>query len=186
MERVVVVGSSGAGKTTFARRLAQLTGLPTLEMDSVYHRDGWSSTPDEEFQHELEVFTRSDRWIVDGNYASHGSRDVVWPRADTFIWLDMPKRIVMRRVIARTLKRVITRETLWGNVCERWSNLYSLDPAKNIIVWSWTRFDRYQERYEGAIADGSFSHAEVVRLRDPRQVEAFLSELIWAPPDHAS
>ena len=172
-----MVGSSGSGKTTLSHRLARLTGFPLLEMDSVFHRDGWSSTPDSEFQNELEVFTRGDRWIVDGNYASHGTREVVWPRADTFVWLDLPKRVVMRRVVLRTLRRVVTREELWNGLREPWANLYSLDPAKNIIVWTWTRFDRYSERYTGAIEDGSFDHATVFRLKSAKQARGFLSEV---------
>ncbi len=177
MERIVVVGSSGSGKTTLSRRLAEIKRLPLLEMDAVFHRDGWASTPDDVFQAELDDFTQQPAWVVDGNYASHGSLDVVWPRADTFIWLNLPKRVVMWRVIKRTLTRVITRELLWENVREPWTNIYSLDPGKNIIVWTWTRFDRYTERYEGATSDGLFDHATVHRLKSSREISDFLDAL---------
>jgi adenylate kinase family enzyme len=172
--RVVVVGNSGSGKTTFARQLAARLDAPCLEMDSVFHRAGWDQTPDDEFQAELDEFTSTDRWVVDGNYTSHGTREVVWPRADTFIWLDLPRRVTTYRVVKRTLRRVFTREELWTGVVEPWTNLYSLDPYKNIIVWTWTMDGRTRRKYETVIAEGRWEHAEFHRLRSVEEADRFL------------
>jgi adenylate kinase family enzyme len=177
IERVVVVGSSGSGKTTVAREVADRLDLPLMELDALAHRGGWDATPLDVFQEELRAFTARERWVVDGNYASRGTRDIVWPRANTFIWLDPPKREVMRRVVARTLKRVITRQELWNGLKEPFTNLYSLDPYKNIIVWSWTRFDYVRERYETTMRDGSWDHAVVHRLRSTTETRRFLDSL---------
>ncbi|MFP3882123.1 MAG: AAA family ATPase [Actinomycetota bacterium] len=177
LERVVVLGSSGSGKTTVARALATRLDAPYLEMDAVFHARGWADTAHEEFLPTLEEFTSKDRWIVDGNYTSHGPREVVWPRADTIVWLDLPKRTAMARVVRRTLRRVITRERLWGNVREPFSNLYCLDPSRNIIVWTWTRHGHVREKYETAMTDGSWNHATVHRLRSAREVNDFLESL---------
>lgn len=177
IERVAVVGSSGSGKTTAAREVADRLDLPLLELDAVAHRGGWDATPVDVFQEELRAFTAGERWVVDGNYASRGTRDIVWPRADTFIWLDPPKIEVMRRVVARTLRRVITREVLWNGLKEPFTNLYSLDPYENIIVWSWTRFDSVRARYETAMKDGSWDHAVAHRLRNSSEVREFLDSL---------
>lgn len=177
LERVVVVGSSGSGKTTVARALAEHLDAPHLEMDAVFHARGWADAAHGEFLPTLDEFTTAGRWIVDGNYTSHGTRELVWPRADTFVWLDLPRRTAMGRVVRRTLRRVVTRERLWGSVREPFSNLYSLDPSRNIIVWTWTRHGHVREKYETAMADGSWSHATVHRLRTPREVDAFLESL---------
>lgn len=174
MNRVVVVGSSGSGKTTVARRLASVLDAPFLEMDSVFHRYGWADDPPDDFLPTLDDFTRPDRWVIDGNYTSHGVRDVVWPRADTFVWLDPPRRTTVSRVVRRTLRRIFTREELWGGVKEPFTNLYSRDPHKNIIVWTWTRHADTKEKFETAMADGSWQHATVHRLRTPREVESFI------------
>lgn len=182
MERVVVVGSSGSGKTFVAQRLSTILGVPCLELDSVFHRGGWSSTPDDQFQQEVEAFAEAPRWVVDGNYTSHGTREVLWPLADTFVWLDPPKRTVMRRVIKRTLKRVATREELWDGVTEPWTNLYSLDPHKNIIVWAWTRFEHTRSKLQLAMTDGTWAHAEVHRLRTARKTDRFLLSIAESPP----
>lgn len=174
MKRVVVIGSSGSGKTTLARDLARRIDAPHIELDSIFHREGWDSTPDDEFVAEVMARTGAERWVVDGNYTSHGVMEAVWPRADTVVWLDLPRYVVMRRVVGRTLRRVITREKLWGKVKEPWTNLYSLDPYKNIIVWAWSRYDHTREKYEVCASGGTWSHARVHRLRTKSEVRRFL------------
>jgi adenylate kinase family enzyme len=178
MDRVVVVGSSGSGKTRLAGEIAARLGVAHLEMDSVMHSRGWNSASDAEFQRILDEFTREDRWVVDGNYTSHGTVEVVWPRADTFVWSDPPKRVVMGRVIRRTLSRMITGERLWeSGLREPLSNLYKTDPYENIIVWAWTRYDHVREKYETAMTDGSWDHARIVRLQTKPEVDSFLASL---------
>lgn len=178
MNRVVVVGSSGSGKTTVARRLAESLHLRHLEMDTVFHRDGWANQAHDDFLPILEQFTQAEQWVVDGNYTSHGVRDVVWPRADTFVWLDLPRRTTMSRVVHRTLRRVFTREELWGGVKEPFSNIYSRDRYKNIIVWTWTRHAHTREKFETAMTDGSWDHAAVIRLQSPSEVKRFLETVV--------
>ena len=107
-------------------------------------------------------------------------REALWPRADTLVWLDLPKSVIMRRVVQRTIRRAITREVLWNGNREPWANLYSLDPEKNIIVWSWTRFDHVRAKYETCMIDGTWSHAEVHRLRTHSEVEDFLASVAKA------
>lgn len=173
MNRIVVIGSSGSGKTTIARRLAASLDVPHLEMDSVFHQYGLADVAHDEFLPILDRFTDADRWVVDGNYTSHGTRDVVWPKAEAFVWLDPPRPTAMGRVVLRTLKRVLTREEIWPGVREPFSNLYRLDPHRNIIVWTWTRHAHVREKYEEAMRDGTWDHATVHRLTSGREVEAF-------------
>lgn len=177
MDRVVVVGSSSSGKTTTARRISAALGLPYLELDSVHHQENWTHPSDEEFESVVSNFATRDRWVIDGNYTSHGTTSLVWPRADTFVWLDLPRPVVMRRAVSRTLRRVLTREELWNGNREPWTNLYSRDPYKNIVVWAWTRFDHVRAKYESCMTDGSWSHGDVHRLTSPGRVSAFLAQV---------
>ena len=181
MKRVVVVGSSSSGKTTVSRHLAAVLGHPHLELDSVHHQEGWTHPSEQEFERIVSGFVSRDSWVVDGNYTSHGTTRFVWPRADTIVWLDVPKSVVMRRVILRTLRRVLTREVLWNGNREPWTNLYSRDPWKNIIVWAWTRFDGTRAKYEEHLTDGSWSHATVHRLSSTSEVTEFLNSLDRQP-----
>ena len=177
MRRVSVIGSSGSGKSTVARSISDQLGLRYLELDAIFHQPGWVPKPDAQFRAEVAEFVRAKHWVVDGNYTTLAVAELVWPAADTIIWLDPPRRTVMRRVIVRTLRRVITREELWNGNREPWSNLYSFKPEKNIILWAWTRFARTRAKYEALSDDGTWAHVDVRRLRSPRDVAALLLSL---------
>jgi adenylate kinase family enzyme len=177
MRRVVVVGNSGSGKTRVASAIAEILGLPLLELDSVMHREGWDSGRGPKFQEEVADFAKGDRWVIDGNYTSHGTREVVWPRADTVVWLDISEWRIVPRVVLRTLRRVVTRERLWDGPREPWTNLYSLDPYQNIVVWAWTRHRHVREKYQRDLDEGTWEHTIVHRLRSPAGVRRFLASL---------
>jgi len=175
MNRISVIGSSGSGKTTTAQRLGAALAIPILELDSVMHQPGWTPVDNPLFRTRVEEFTRQPRWVVDGNYTSHGIADIVWPRADTIVWVDPPRRVVMRQVVGRTLRRAVTREELWNGNREGWHNLVDPRPEQNIILWAWTRFSHTRAKYERHLAAGTWAHAAVVRLRKRRDLDEFLA-----------
>ena len=92
-----------------------------------------------------------DGWVVDGNYSV--VRDLVWERADTVVWLDLPRASMMRRIISRTIQRAMTKKRLWNSNRESLSNLYRLDPEQSIIRWTWVKYDAYHDRYSAAMKD---------------------------------
>jgi len=156
-----------------SRALSGRLGLPHLELDAIFHQPGWRPKPDPDFRAEVAEFVDSDRWVVDGNYTSHGVAQLVWPRADTIVWLDPSRPVVMRRVVTRTIRRAFTREELWNGNREKWTNLYSAKAEENIIVWAWTRFAHVRAKYETMLTDGTWAHLTVVRLRNEREASAF-------------
>jgi len=95
--------------------------------------------------------------------------------ADTVVWFDLPRSVVMGRVIRRTLRRTITGEELWNGNREPLTNLTSRNMEKNIIVWAWKRHAVYRERYLAAAADPAWSHLEFVRIATDRDQEALLA-----------
>ncbi len=109
MERVSVVGNSGSGKTTLAAQIAAGLGVPHLELDAVFHQPGWTELPLEEFRAKVGEVVATERWVVDGNYTA--VQDLVWARADTVVWLDYPRLLVMRQIVGRTLRRLVTRQS---------------------------------------------------------------------------
>jgi adenylate kinase family enzyme len=174
MRRVSVVGSSGVGKTTFAAELAGRLGTGHLELDSVFHQPGWVPLPPEQFRERVAQFIAAPAWVVDGNYSA--VRDLIWARADTVIWLDLPRWLVMRRITWRTVRRVITRAELWNGNREPWSGLLRLDPERSVIAWSWTRHHVNRDRFLRAMADPANAHLRFVRLTRPGEAAVVLAE----------
>jgi len=175
MRRVSVVGGPGSGKTTVGRRIAGSLGAPYVELDSIFHQPGWTELPPAEFRRRVADLVGGDAWVVDGNYRA--VRDLVWARADTVVWLDLPRPLVLRRVVLRTLRRALTRRELWNGNREPLSNFYRLDPERNIIRWTWVMHPTYVARYSAALADPAHAHLRFVRLRSPAEIAAFLASL---------
>ncbi len=175
MQRICVVGSSGSGKTTFAAALARKLRLRHIELDSIYHQPGWTELHTDEFRRRVGLATDEGGWVVDGNYANH-VQDILWNRADTILWLDLPRSLVVRRVIKRTLGRVALRRELWNGNRERWRNVLSRDPLKSVIAWSWTHHGKYIERYAAAMTDPGWNRLRFVRLTSPNEIARFLKD----------
>jgi adenylate kinase family enzyme len=173
MRRVSLVGVSGSGKTTVGGRLAVSLGVPLIELDAIFHQPHWTELARDDFRKRVGTALAAPGWVVDGNYSV--VRDLVWDRADTVVWLDLPRRLVMHRVILRTLHRAVTREALWNGNREPLTNFYRLDPEKNIIRWSWVKYATYVERYEAAMCDPANDRLRFVRLRTPHEIDAFLA-----------
>jgi adenylate kinase family enzyme len=182
MQRISIIGSSGAGKSTLARELSRRLSLPWLELDSIHHQADWTPIEPERFHEAVAAHVAGERWVVDGNYSSHGIAQRVWERADTIVWLDLPRALVTARVIGRSFKRVITGEELWNGNRESLVNLLHPDPHLNIIAWAWTRHAAVRERFERLARDGTWDDIRVHRLRGRAQVSHFLSTT-GRPPD---
>jgi adenylate kinase family enzyme len=174
VQRVSVVGTSGAGKSTLARELAVILAVPHLELDGLNHQPDWEPLPKEEFRRTVAAKAAEDGWVIDGNYSS--VQPLVWARADTVAWLDLPKSIVMRQVVWRTLRRVAGRQELWNGNRERWRNFFTWDPEQSVISWAWHRHDEYRARYAAAADDPASAHLRFVRLMSRHDVSRFLDE----------
>jgi adenylate kinase family enzyme len=170
-QRVVVLGTSGSGKSTFAGRLAELIGAEHCELDAFNHGPNWTPRPAEEFAASVASVVRRPRWVVDGNYVDRVSA-TLWPHADTVIWLDMPLRIVLPRIVRRTVRRIRNRTELWNGNREHWSALTSLLP------WAVRSQRRHRAELPGRLAELERSGARVVRLTSVAAVERWLSEQV--------
>ena len=101
--RVIVVGTSGSGKSTFASALATAAACPYIELDRLYWGPGWTAVPPAQFEHAVLAATTGDRWVADGNYSA--VRDVLWSRATHVVWLNFGRWTVFSRVLRRTIGR---------------------------------------------------------------------------------
>jgi adenylate kinase family enzyme len=177
MQRISIVGSSGSGKTSLARIISERLGIPHLELDAVNHQPDWKPLPHEEFQAAVRPLVAEVAWVIDGNYRSTGVQDIVWGRADTVIWLDLPRWTTIRRVTARSIKRSATREELWNGNREQWTNLIHPNPEINIVMWTWTRYAQTRTRYESDSESDERGNVHWIRLRSQREIDEFVADL---------
>jgi len=165
--RIAVVGTTCAGKTTVARRLAELHGVPHVELDALHWGPGWSEPSPEEFRARVEEALAAEEWVADGGY--HGKLgDLVLERAGLVVWLDPPLATVLRRLGLRTVRRVRTREELWGGNRETWRGAFF--SRESLILWALKTHRPRRARYKERLAE-----YEVVRLRSASETEAWLS-----------
>ncbi len=150
------MGSSGAGKTYLARALSKHLSLPHLELDAIRHQADWQPLPDREFREWVSAFCSGDAWVVDGNYAV--VRDLIIERSTDVVLLDYSKRIVMTRLIMRSLWRVLLRKRLWNGNRERFQYLLSTNPELNVVLWSWINFGRRRAEFDTIAAPGLRVH----------------------------
>ena len=179
MRRVSVVGSgSGAGKTSFARALARQLGLPFIELDAIHWQLGNWATPERDvFRTWVEEATRGGAWVVDGNYSA--SRDIVWGRADTVVWLDLPPRVMLWRTLRRTVSRSLRREVLWGGNRE---SLWNAFVGKDALIPFFVRTYRgRRRRFERELASVQYSHLRVHRFRSTVEAERWLRSIPAVP-----
>ena len=175
-QRVAVVGTSGSGKSTLARELARRIRGQYVELDAIHHLPRWTPMEREEMRRVVSERIAGERWVVDGNYGPKVG-DLVLGRADTCVWLDLPRRVVMPRIIRRTLRRGITREELWNGNREQVRDWFHPNPEYNIILWSWKQVGAYRDRYGAAMADPANDHLEWVHITSTRQLQEWLASL---------
>lgn len=172
MQRIAIVGTTGAGKTTLARQLAGPLGIPPFDLDELYWGPDWTPAPRDVLRERVKAVAAGPAWIAAGNYSV--VRDLLWTRADTLVWLDYPLPLVLGRLARRTLLRIITREVLWGGNRETWrAQFFSRD---SLFVWAWHSHPRHRREYPALFTQPAYAHLTVVRLRSPRQARAWLTE----------
>ena len=153
--------------------MAEALGSPHVELDAIYHQRGWTPLSDEEFRARVRDATAQERWVVDGNYSV--VHELVWSKADTVVWFDLPYTTVMSRTIRRTVRRTLTRQELWNGNREPFSNLWPFNPEKSIIAWAATRHGVYRRRYSEAERDQRWAHLRFVRLRSQAEADGYLA-----------
>jgi adenylate kinase family enzyme len=162
VRRVSMVGVSGSGKSTLGRNLAARLGVPYTELDAIHHQPDWAPLPHDQFRLRVTAIAAGDGWIIDGNYSA--VLPLIWERADTVIWLDPPRRTVMRRLVWRSVRRVTGRTELWNGNRERWRNLLTWDQEESVISWAWRHYPIYRDRYTAATRDPAYSHLTFTRV----------------------
>jgi adenylate kinase family enzyme len=182
MTRVIVVGTSCVGKTTFAKSLARVLSLPHIELDALYWKPRWVPRSPDEFRALVEQMLSQEQWVTDGNYRV--VRDIVWSRATTVIWLDYALPLIFWRAVTRTLRRILTREELFAT--NRESLRMAFFSRDSILWWVLTTFHRRRKQYQRLFDTATFPHLAYVQFQKPSEAQRFLTMLRSAPADECS
>jgi len=167
LQRILVIGSGGSGKTTFARRLAERTRLPLIHLDALFWRPGWDPTPAAQWRAKIDELVRRETWIMDGNYG--GTLDIRLAACDTIVFLDVSRLVCLWRVLRRQLQHAgENRAELSAGCPERltWE----------FVKWIWT----YPARRRGSILRRLKKlepHKRVHVLRTTGEMDRFLDSV---------
>lgn len=170
MKRVAVIASAaGSGKTTVGRKIAERLGLPFVELDALHWGAGWTETSPAELRSRVEPVVATEAWVIDGAYRGKLG-DLVLARADLVVWLDLPLRSWLPRLVRRTVRRVWRDEELWGGNHDTFRSVFL--SRDSLLLFALRTYGRRRRDYPDALAE-----YHVVRLRSGAEVERFLRDL---------
>lgn len=166
MERILVIGSGGSGKTTVAYKLADSLRLPLIHLDAHHWRPGWIPTPRDQWRRVVAELVSQPRWVMDGNYG--GTLEMRLASCDSVVFLDLPRRVCLWRILKRRLRyRGRTRPDVAPGCPERltWG----------FVKWVWT----YRKRRRAGILERlrRLTERRVIILSSQRHVDRFLANL---------
>ena len=167
MERVMIIGCGGAGKSTLARKLGEKTGLPVVHLDQIWWEPGnWQHIEREEFDERLAREMEKSRWILDGNF--NRTIEARLEACDTVIYLDYPRLVCMKNWIGRVIKNWGRHRADMAEGCSEW---FDPDMAK----WIWNFNKKNRKRYYELLSTAK--DKRIVILKSRRQAERFLDSI---------
>lgn len=165
MRRVLVIGNSGGGKSTLARRLGEKLGLPVIHLDMLFWKPGWVESDRHDYRTRILEALKAPAWICDGQGpATFPERMAL---ADTIVWIDQPRWLCLLRVIHRAITYRHGGRPDMTEGCQE-----KIDFGFYRYIWT---FDRERKPQIQAALAAYAAHARVVRLRSDREIAAFLA-----------
>ena len=165
MRRVLVIGSGGAGKSTFSRRLGERLGLEVIHLDVEHWRPGWTEPPKAEWARKVEELCRRESWVMDGNFS--GTLETRMEACDTVVFLDLPRTVCLWRVLKRLVMYWNARRPDAAEGCHEKFDL-------EFLLWVWNYGTRSRPKVVSLLEKYAESKT-IVRLRSSAEAEEFLA-----------
>lgn len=165
-QRIAVVGPVASGKSTLAAAVAAHTGLHHVDLDQLFWGPGWTPVTATDFHAAARQALAGAAWIADGNYGG-SIAEILLKRAELTIWLDLPLRTCLPRLIRRSIRRAVTGEELFAGNRETFGHLVSRD---SILWWGPAHHHRHRRRWEQHLPPLTAGGLPVLRLNDPAAV----------------
>ena len=181
-ERILILGRTGSGKTTLARQLSVALGVPHVELDSLYFGADFSRAPLSLLRDRTSAAIAGDRWVTDGN--KRVVRDLVWPWADTIIWLDYPAHVSLWRLAKRARTRTSTLSAQAARTGRRTELPKQLLAAAKGVLTALRSHRGQRREYPRMFAQPANQHLAVARLRSPRATRQWMARVteVSRPP----
>jgi adenylate kinase family enzyme len=167
MKRILIIGSGGAGKSTFALKLQALTGIELIHLDKLYWKPNWVEPSKDEWKQTIENLLEKDSWIMDGNYS--GTLKMRLAACDTAIFLDLPRTICVWRAFKRFL---LDKKNGRPDLAEGCDEQFDLKFYK----WIWNYPTRSKPKVE-ALFEQFQNTKKIIRLASTKEVENFFVNL---------
>ena len=166
MERILIIGCGGAGKSTLARQLGEKTGLPVVHLDSIFWLPDWAEMDRDTFDNRIREEMAKEKWILDGNYNRTLPERIA--RCDTIIYLDFPRIVCLCGIFKRLLTNLGKTRPDMGKGCKE-----KID--WQFVCWVWNYNKNKRERNYRLLNEAT--HAETIVLKNRRAVKKFLNSL---------
>ena len=176
--RINIIGTSGSGKTTFGRELAEILNIPFIEMDAIFWGPNWAPSDDEVFKSELAEAIKGDKWVLDGNYSR--TTPIKMERVEVVIWLDFSFSRTLFQAVSRATQRVFSQEELWPGTDNR-ESLRMLFSKDSIVLWTITSYRRKKLKINAMMIDPAYQHIRFHKLTTPSKAAQFLDAVRQDP-----
>jgi len=167
MKKILVIGSGGAGKSTFAKRLGEITGIEVIHLDRLHWRAGWVEPPKDEWRKTVETLLKQSEWIMDGNFG--GTMEMRLAACDTAVFLDLPRTVCLYRILKRWLKYRNTNRPDMTEGCNE-----KID--WEFLGWIWSYPKKNKPAVEAKLK-GFEAEKTIIRLKSKAEVEDLLTKL---------
>lgn len=171
-DRIVVVGTTGSGKSSLAKQIADQFGHNFIELDALHWEPGWQEAPNELFRARVEQATQAEKWSVAGNYRA--VRDLLWPKADAVIWLDYPLPFTFVRLWKRTWRRGWSQEELWNGNRDTFLKHLKLWSKESLFHWLFATYWRRKREFALLLSLPEYQHLKVIHLKTQKETDAWL------------
>lgn len=173
MQKIVVVGPIGAGKTTLAKALSKKLNIPHFELDSLSWLPGWQQRPANELMEIVDEITSGQKWVICGNYPK--LRVFTIYEAEVIVWLDYPFILCFWQTLKRSIWKILKREKYSNGDQETFVRLCT--PKSSIIIWLIRNFKKRNKIYAQMMQDPFYEDKIFVRLKSHKEAKSWLENI---------